>query len=144
MLQYTTAPQQKRLKEEFDIIDRARWVFSDVDPLSMQYGWEISKGDIRLDYLVGHFGSIMGIINWLIGLWYSFEPFLFLLILAKDSPERESKIIALILALTAFLFIFAQVMLASRVARTLTPISIPVILFALVMIYDWYNRKEHQ
>ena len=119
-------------------------LFSDVDPLSMQYGWEISKGDIRLKYLVSHLGSIKGIINWLIGLWYSFGPFLFLLILAKDSPKRESKIIAFILALTALLFIFAQVMLASRVARTLTPISIPVILFTIVIIYDWYNRKQHQ
>ena len=32
-------------------------VLMKTDPLSMQYEWDISKGDVRLDYLIGHIGD---------------------------------------------------------------------------------------
>lgn len=116
-------------------------VFSEVDPLSMQYGWAVSKGDIRWYYFIWHFGSLGRFINWLIGLWYSFGPFLLLLMLGlRSSTNQQLKSLTYILLLTSLLFLLAQVMLASRVERTLTPISIPVVLFSLLLIYDWYEQ----
>lgn len=118
-------------------------LLSEVDPLSMQYGWNVSQGDIRLDYLKGHFGSIKGVINWLIGLWYSFGPFLLIVSLGLFVSESKYKVWTYILIVASFVFIFAQLLLASRVARTLTPISVPVVLFSLAYIYHWFVDKNN-
>ncbi|NCA87775.1 MAG: hypothetical protein EOM92_02340 [Gammaproteobacteria bacterium] len=119
-------------------------VSQDSDPLSMQYGWEISKGDIRLDYLLKHLGSARGVLNWLIGIWYSFGPFLILsigLILLDKSPSINEKMLMISLIAISSIFIAAQLLLASRVARTLTPASVPLVLLTAGLLYKYYGYK---
>lgn len=118
-------------------------VFSGVDPLSMQYGWEISKGDIRFDYIIHHFGSVRGVFNWLTGLWFSFGPSLvlcFVLLVAKEVSSRD-RFILWGLFLVSLFFIFAQVLLAGQVARTLTPASIVMVMVTLSMAFKYYSAN---
>ena len=116
-------------------------VFSGADLLSMQYGWEISKGEFRLDYLKGHLGSVRGIFNWLTGLWFSFGPSLILcviLIFCQRVSSRD-RFILVLLMLVSVTFMFAQLMLASRVARTLTPASTILVMMTLSIAYKYYS-----
>jgi hypothetical protein len=116
-------------------------VFSGSDPLSMQYGWEVSKGEFRLDYLKAHLGSVYGIFNWLTGLWFSFGPSLILcviLIFCQRVSSRD-RFILVLLMLVSVTFMFAQLMLASRVARTLTPASTILVMMTLSIAYKYYS-----
>ena len=56
--------------------------------------------------------------------------------LGFKSDNRQYKSITAILLLASLIFIFAQLLLAGRVARTLTPKSIPVVMFSLLLIYE--------
>ena len=116
-------------------------VFSGSDPLSMQYGWEVSKGEFRLDSLKAHLGSVYGVFNWLTGLWFSFGPSLILcviLIFCQRVSSRD-RFILVLLMLVSVVFMFAQLMLASRVARTLTPASTILVMMTLSIAYKYYS-----
>jgi len=119
-------------------------ISQDTDPLSLQYGWEISKGDIRLKYIASHLGGIHGIVNWLTGIWFSFGPFLilsiFFVVLSRSFTRKEYYLTISLISIS-LLFILAQLFLASRVARTLTPASIPIALVTLGLLYKYYSQK---
>lgn len=118
-------------------------IFSESDPLSLQYGWEVSKGDIRLDYFKSHFSSLKGVVNWLAGIWFSFGPSIVLcaVLLISKRPNKSIKILLVAMLCVALLFVFAQVMLASSVARTLTPSSVLMVMLTLSVSIKYY-RKE--
>lgn len=119
-------------------------VLSDSDPLSLQYGWEVSKGEIKLDYLKGHFSSFYSLINWLFGLWFSFGPAIVLsviLLFFSTRLDKRDKLILGLLLTVSILFLLAQVLLASRIARTLTPASIVIVLFSLGIAIKYYKAE---
>lgn len=118
-------------------------VVSGSDPLSVQYGWEVSKGDIRFDYLFNHFGSMRGILNWLTGIWFSFGPSIVLcsILLFTKQVVPKDRFLLFALGLASIFFVFAQVMLASRIARTLTPASILMVMVTLSMAFKYYHHE---
>lgn len=116
---------------------------NDTDPLSMQYGWEVSKGDFRLDYFKAHFSSIGSLINLAIGHFYSFGPawIMALFLIFFSNLKRSDWWLVFALFGLAVLFSTAQVFLASRIARTLTPASIPLFLISFGLCYKYYKSE---
>lgn len=103
-------------------------LWSGVDPLSVQFGWNVSEGEIRTYILMNHLGNLDGFFNWLLGLWSSFGPLLLLaplLLLSGGLTRREIGVVLVLLAVSAG-YIVAQLLLSGRVARTVAPASIPL------------------
>ncbi len=87
-----------------------------VDPLSMQYGWNISRGEYKLHYLLNHLGGIKQTIVFGIKVFFAFGVFWFF---AFSSFFSKQKKLVLILFLMIGAIIFANALLASRVPRVI-------------------------
>jgi hypothetical protein len=89
-------------------------IFSDVDPLSMQYGWDISKGEIKLHYMNGHLSYYA--IPFLIKL-FSVLGFPLIIFLSYHKNFKQNKFYICMFILMLASIILANLLLASRVPR---------------------------
>lgn len=85
-----------------------------VDPLSMNYDWDISKGEIKLKYINMHIGSLKNFLGFVIRLFITFGVLWFL---AFTSVIDKEKKLVLLLFIVIFSAILANIILASRVPR---------------------------
>lgn len=117
-------------------------VYTEVDPLSVQFGWNLSKGEVKTYIFLSHFGSVPGIINWLLGLWSSFGPALVvgpLLATRRDVVSLVDRRRLLLVMGVSALFMAAQALLAGRIARTVTPASVPLVLVTFAVGHKYYR-----
>lgn len=86
------------------------------DPLSMQYGWKISEGEINLNYLKIHLGGNKNIILFTIKSTFTFGLLWAFALLALTG---EKKLMVFTCWLIVFLTALANIMLAFSVPRVL-------------------------
>lgn len=98
-------------------------VFMGVDPLSMQYSWNVSKGEINLHYLVAHLGSLQAIIIFIIKIVFTFGVLWFFSVFSIKTIDKKLLVTFAVLILA---IIFANALLASRVPRVIF-VMFPVI-----------------
>lgn len=91
-------------------------LFMNVDPLSMQYGWNISKGEIKLNYLINHLGGIKQALAFSIKIFFTFGILWFFAFASFLSKEKK---LIMILFLMILGIILANALLASRVPRVI-------------------------
>ena len=87
----------------------------EVDPLSMNYDWDISKGEIKLKYINMHIGSLKNFLGFVIKLFITFGVLWFLAF--TSLIDKEKKLLLLLLFIVIFSVILANIILASRVPR---------------------------
>lgn len=109
-----------------------------VDPLSMQYGWNVSKGEFKLNYLIGHLGGIKQAIYFCIKIFFAFGLLWFL---AFNSFFSKKKKLILTLFFMIGAIIFATALLSSRVPRTLI-VMFPVIAILSAIGIDKILKKN--
>lgn len=109
-------------------------LFMGEDPMSMQYGWDISKGQIKLDYLLGHIGGIPNILFFVVKVLAGVGGILTLCLYFHRTYGRENIFwTATILMFIAVLI--ANIILASRVPRVVG-VVMPFFLFYTLFIIN--------
>ncbi len=91
-------------------------IFMNLDPLSMQYGWNISKGEIKLGYFTSHLGSLKAIIFFAFKIFFTFGILWFFALLSIKIFDKKLLITFLLIIIA---IIFANALLASRVLRVI-------------------------
>ena len=98
-------------------------LFMAVDPLSMQYGWNISQGEIDLKYFVSHLGNLDFAFLFFTQIFFTFGLLWIFVIYSLNTKDKK---------LLFFMFgviisvIFANALLASKVMRIIF-ITYPII-----------------
>lgn len=90
--------------------------FAQVDPLSVQYGWNLSHGDIRANYLAMHLGSLKAVLVFISELMAALAGPLVAAVLLRPPQGDDKPWFAIVMALTVAV-IAADALLASRVPR---------------------------
>jgi hypothetical protein len=111
-----------------------------VDLLSVQYGWNISKGDIRPRYLVMHLGDVRSAIEFLIALASSIGAPSVVTYLVYHTVRAARAQFAVCAGVTA-LVILADLLLASRVPRVVA-VCIPFMVFYSITAYLSRNKRH--
>jgi len=90
------------------------------DPLSVQYGWAPSQGDFRLNYLVGHLGSLGSVVSFLVRLSFGLGvPLILALLTVFRSQYRQKRKTSESIVGVVFMTVVANLLLASRVPRVM-------------------------
>jgi hypothetical protein len=113
-------------------------LLSNVDPLSMQHGWNISEGEISLHYLTAHlkWGGIPFLIK-----VFSALGFPILILLSYYKNFKDYKFYIFLCLTMILLIIFANLLLASRVPRVVF-IVYPFIAFIIATISNNKNQRS--
>lgn len=108
--------------------------FMNEDLLSVQYGWSITKGEVKANYLKMHLGGVKNTMIFFQKVLVAIGgPLLIVLIIFN--AYRKEKFLFLSILLLVGSVIFANIMLASRVPRVLG-ILIPFLVFYSLYTMD--------
>ncbi|RXJ95815.1 hypothetical protein CRU94_04170 [Arcobacter sp. AHV-9/2010] len=110
-----------------------------VDPLSMQYGWNISKGEYKLNYLINHLGGIKQAIVFGIKVFFAFGILWFF---AFSSLIYKEKKLIIILFLMLVAIIFANALLASRVPRVIFVMFPAIVILSAIGINQILKKND--
>jgi hypothetical protein len=110
-----------------------------VDPLSMQYGWNISKGEVKLSYLIQHVGTIKSTIYFGLRVFFTFGVLWFFAF--KAWAYKDKKLI-IILFLMVLAIIFANLLLASRVTRVISVMFPVIAILSAIGISNLLKRND--
>ena len=110
-----------------------------VDPLSMQYGWNISKGEVKLSYLIQHVGTIKSTIGFGLRVFFTFGVLWFFAF--KAWAYKDKKLI-IILFLMILAIIFANLLLASRVTRVISVMFPVIAILSAIGISNLLKRDD--
>ncbi len=107
------------------------------DALNVQYDWDVAHGEIKLHYLIGHIGSIGGLINQFLGMFFAFG--ILWLYIGKVNVLKKYNLKYFFLTFLLLLLV-AELMLSSRIARVLAPIF-PLFALIPVLYLSKYDEK---
>lgn len=107
------------------------------DALNIQYDWDVSHGEIKLNYLILHLGSIGGMVSQFVGMIFAFG--ILWLYIGKVNVLKEYHLKYFFLTFLTLLLV-AELMLSSRIARVLAPIF-PVFALIPVLYLSKSNEK---
>ena len=119
-------------------------LFMGEDPLSMQYSWKVSEGQIKLDYFMLHLGGINNFIFFSLKLIAGFGGILFMSIYFHRIYGQE-KLFFITTTIIVTAVIVANIFLASRVPR-IVGVASPFLLFYVLYILEnrviSHNREK--
>ncbi len=139
------------------ILDKSKWLYvlklliipisvfvglrllMNVDPLSIQYGWNISKGEYKLTYLLNHLGGIKQTIFFGIKVFFAFGVLWFF---AFSSLLSKQKKLILILFLMIGAIVFANALLASRVPRVIFVMFPIIVILSAIGINQILKKND--
>lgn len=115
-----------------------RWIMNE-DLLSVQYGWKLSEGEVKLNYLNYHLGGLSNVIMFFIKIACSLGGAL-LISFYIYMKYKEEKILYLSILIFILATILANALLASRVPRVLV-ITIPFLVFYSLYVIQGLKFK---